>query len=213
MPHFRKQVLRDICGWDAWNVTEDADLGLRLARLGHRVESFAAVTREEAPISLSAWLGQRRRWQKGWMQTICTHLANPARFVRELGLFRALLCAGTMLGMALGGLTGPVFAVAFWRAALGGNLLQPESLGEIAISTLALLLFTGGLAAGYGPMLLGMSRRKLWHLLPWLLASPAYYILGSYASWRGLLELCTRPFHWQKTRHGVSRGRAVQPGI
>lgn len=211
--HFRKQVLRDICGWDAWNVTEDADLGLRLARLGHRVESFAAVTREEAPISLSAWLGQRRRWQKGWMQTICTHLANPARFVRELGLFRALLCAGTMLGMALGGLTGPVFAVAFWRAALGGNLLQPESLGEIAISTLASLLFIGGLAAGYGPMLLGMSRRKLWHLLPWLLASPAYFILGSYASWRGLFELCTRPFHWQKTRHGVSRGRAVRPGI
>ena len=207
--HFRTRILRDICGWDAWNVTEDADLGLRLARLGYQVESFAAVTREEAPISLGAWLGQRQRWQKGWMQTLCTHLADPLRFVRELGLYRALLCAGTMLGMALGGLTGPVFALAFWRAALGERLLQPESLGEIAISTLALCLFTGGLAAGLGPLVLGMWRRGLWPFWPWLILLPLYYALGSYASWRGLIELCTRPFHWQKTQHGVSKRRAT----
>ncbi len=34
--HFRTRNLRQIGGWDPYNVTEDADLGLRLARLGYR---------------------------------------------------------------------------------------------------------------------------------------------------------------------------------
>jgi cellulose synthase/poly-beta-1,6-N-acetylglucosamine synthase-like glycosyltransferase len=66
--HFRTADLRRVDGWDPWNVTEDADLGLRLARHGMKVGVIASTTQEEAPARLQAWLRQRRRWMKGWMR-------------------------------------------------------------------------------------------------------------------------------------------------
>jgi glycosyltransferase XagB len=68
--HFRTEVLREVCGWDAWNVTEDADLGLRLARFGYGVGILPSSTQEEAPALIDAWLKQRRRWSKGWMRPV-----------------------------------------------------------------------------------------------------------------------------------------------
>ena len=88
--HFRTSVLREICGWDAWNVTEDADLGLRLARQGYRVDILRSCTQEEAPARLDAWLTQRRRWSKGWMQTFITLTRDPRRVALELGAANAV---------------------------------------------------------------------------------------------------------------------------
>ncbi len=68
--HFRTALLRRMVGWDAWNVTEDADLGLRFARFGYEVHAIDAATYEDAPVTLSAWLGQRSRWMKGWMRLV-----------------------------------------------------------------------------------------------------------------------------------------------
>ena len=83
--HFRTSVLREVGGWDAWNVTEDADLGFRLARFGYRSVTFDSTTSEEAPIRFKAWLGQRSRWMKGWMQTWGVHMREPRRLWREAG--------------------------------------------------------------------------------------------------------------------------------
>jgi glycosyltransferase XagB len=66
--HFRVEMLRKLGGWDAWNVTEDADIGMRLARFGYYAETLPSVTYEEAPAKLKDFLGQRRRWCKGWYQ-------------------------------------------------------------------------------------------------------------------------------------------------
>ncbi len=79
IPHFRAEVLRRVGGWDAWNVTEDADLGLRLARFGRRVGALDSDTYEEAPADFRDWFGQRRRWLKGWMQTLAVHTRAPRR--------------------------------------------------------------------------------------------------------------------------------------
>ena len=83
--HFRTAVLREVGGWDAWNVTEDADLGFRLARFGYRSVTFDSTTNEEAPIRFRAWLGQRSRWMKGWMQTWGVHMREPRRLRRQAG--------------------------------------------------------------------------------------------------------------------------------
>ena len=104
--HFRTPILRRVGGWDAWNVTEDADLGLRLARCGYGVEALASATHEEAPARLAAWLGQRRRWLKGWMQTLAVHFRDPGRFVAELGAKRALAAFALMAVVVLGPLVG-----------------------------------------------------------------------------------------------------------
>ena len=83
--HFRTSALRRVGGWDAWNVTEDADLGIRLARFAYRTVDLPSSTHEEAPRSLGAWMRQRTRWMKGYMQTCVTHSRHPVRLGRELG--------------------------------------------------------------------------------------------------------------------------------
>ena len=210
MPHFRTSVLRQVKGWDAWNVTEDADLGLRLARWGYSVETLDATTLEEAPVTLEAWLGQRRRWHKGWMQTIATHLRDPARLVADLGFVRAVFTAAMMLGMVMGPLVGPFFTVLMIYEALCGDMMQPQTAFEICASSLACFVFVAGVWAMLWPAVLGIRHRHLWHLLPWLALLPIYFVLGSIAAWQGLFELCTKPFHWQKTAHGVTKTARAQ---
>jgi glycosyltransferase XagB len=104
MPHFRVDILRRIGAWDAWNVTEDADLGMRLSRAGYRCRTIEATTWEEAPNNFGAWLRQRTRWLKGWMQTYLVHMRRPGDLARRLGprgfvTFQLLL--GGMVASAL----------------------------------------------------------------------------------------------------------------
>ena len=205
--HFRTALLRACGGWDAWNVTEDADLGLRLARFGLRVETLAASTMEEAPVTLRAWLGQRQRWQKGWVQTLMVHFRAPGVLVHELGWLRALATLGLAGGMVAGPLLGPGFAALTLWLAVYGTLLSPQTAFEIVASTLACFVWLAGICASLLPAVLGMRRRGLAALWPWLALLPVYYLLVSLAAWQGLAELFTRPFHWQKTAHGVSKMR------
>ncbi len=83
--HFPRAVLEGAGSWDPYNVTEDADLGIRLARLDWRVRTNPSTTWEEAPTEFRSWLHQRTRWIKGWMQTYLVHMRNPPRTWRELG--------------------------------------------------------------------------------------------------------------------------------
>ncbi|MGC2222991.1 MAG: glycosyltransferase family 2 protein, partial [Methylocella sp.] len=99
--HFRTEILREMCGWDAWNVTEDADLGLRLARFGYDTGILPSSTLEEAPARIDAWLRQRRRWSKGWMQTFITLTRDPRRLVAELGAANTLALVLTMTTLVI----------------------------------------------------------------------------------------------------------------
>jgi len=209
--HFRTDVLRRVGGWDAWNVAEDADLGLRLARFGVRVATFDSDTDEEAPANLGQWLAQRRRWHKGWLQTALVHSRHPGRFLRELGPFRAWCAASLMAGAVLGAMLGPFFtAYTLWRCAYG-DLLAPRTLFQSAASTMTVAVLIAGLVSILAPAAVGLRRRGLDRLLwatPLLLA---YYCLISLAAWLALFELCHRPFHWAKTEHGARRGRPPAP--
>jgi glycosyltransferase XagB len=207
--HFRIETLRKVGGWDAWNVTEDADLGIRLAVAGARVGTLASETREEAPAELAAWFRQRVRWQKGWMQTLIVHSRRPVRFVRALGLRNALAALAMIGGATLGGLLGPpLFFAALWRA-LSGQLGSADVWrlgGDVAIYLLAL----SGLMTAVIPGLTSMRRRRI-AASPTILATlPVYFGLICLATWAALFDLAIRPFHWSKTVHGRRRatGRA-----
>src|SRR6185437_2195591 len=111
--HFRTDVLREVGGWDSHNVTEDADLGFRLARFGYRSVTFSSTTFEEAPIAFGAWLRQRTRWMKGWVQTWLVHMRRPWRLWREAGpsaFFTLNLIVG---GNVLTALVYPILIYAF----------------------------------------------------------------------------------------------------
>jgi glycosyltransferase XagB len=203
--HFRTAALRDICGWDAWNVTEDADLGIRLSRLGYRIADLPSSTLEEAPITLRAWMKQRTRWMKGYVQTCCVHSRQPGRALSELGFWRFLGALSITLGRVLSALGYPFFTGLFAASCLRGSPVTSSALWDAAWFAQSLTLFVSGVAAIFIPALVALSRRKLWRLLPWVLLLPIYYALVSLAAWRSLFELVTAPFHWNKTSHGLAR--------
>ena len=209
--HFRVETLRRVGAWDAWNVTEDADLGMRLAFAGARVGALASSTAEEATADFAAWFRQRMRWQKGWMQTLIVHSRRPLSFARALGRSRALAALALIGGSTFGGLFGPpLFLAAAWRAVSGqlGAATVWQIVGDVAIYLLAL----SGLMTMAIPGLTAMRRRQI-AARPSILATlPLYYALICVATWAAVFDLAIRPFHWAKTEHGVRRiGQAPPP--
>jgi cellulose synthase/poly-beta-1,6-N-acetylglucosamine synthase-like glycosyltransferase len=205
--HFRTVALRRAGAWDAWNLTEDADLGIRLARFGARVATFDSDTYEEAPASFSAWLGQRRRWQQGWLQTTLVHSRNPVRIVRELGAARAFGVFGLIGGAVFGGLLGPFLtALTLWRAAFD-DLLAPATPFESFVGIMTIEMLLGGFAAILIPAILGLRERRLTRFAWTLTLLPVYYCLISIATWLAVCDLFWHPFFWRKTQHGVGRHR------
>ena len=162
--HFRTAALRRVGGWDAWNVTEDADLGLRLARFGYQVGAFDSETFEEVPAAVPALLRQRTRWIKGWMQTLFINGRNPRRLVRELG-FLSAACMVISLGSAvLGALFWPLFGLLLLRNVVLDSLPVPQGTGEFLHSTLWCFNAFFGAFAVFGAIGIGMRRQKLGQL-------------------------------------------------
>ena len=198
--HFRTATLRRVGGWDAWNVAEDADLGVRLARFGARVGALDSETVEEAPTEFGNWFRQRTRWQKGWMQTMIVHTRQPARYFRQMGFWRGVAALTLIGGAVATGLLGPAFLLmALWRGV-------SETMGEVPVSRLAdvytYILTLTGLEVVAIPALVAMRRRGVRPYRRALLGLPLYYALVSAATWAALFELIVRPFHWHKTAHG-----------
>jgi glycosyltransferase XagB len=203
--HFRTAVLRRVGGWDAWNVAEDADLGLRLARYGRRVATFASDTAEEAPVALGQWLRQRRRWKKGWLQTAIVHARHPRRVVRELGWRGAAFAFSHIGGAVLGGLLGPALTLsALYRLATGVWPTPSTSASNLA-AVASFLLLVWGCAALLTPPFLALQARGHRDWLWAIGLLPLYYCLISFAAWWAVLDLVVAPHRWLKTAHGVAR--------
>jgi len=205
--HIRTATLRRVGGWDAWNVTEDADLGLRLARFGARVGALDSETVEEAPNEFANWFRQRSRWQKGWMQTMIVHTREPRRYFRELGFKKGVAGLTLIAGTVMTGLFGPFFLVeAIWRG-------FSESMSQAPVSRLAdvytYILMLTGVQAVVLPALVAMRKRGMRDYGRALLYMPLYYALVSAATWMALYELIVRPFHWHKTSHGRPKPQAA----
>jgi glycosyltransferase XagB len=203
--HFRTQVLRRVGGWDAWNVTEDADLGLRLARFGVRVAALDSDTYEEQPVTFRRWFNQRRRWHKGWLQTALVHSRSPIRLTRELEPIRALSAGALIGGAILGGLFGPPLTLwTIWRV-MFGDLLNPHTFWDAMSAGMTGSVLLPGVAVVLASAVLGLRARQL-HRLGWALALlPVYYCLICVAAWLSLIDFSRRPYHWSKTEHGLAR--------
>ena len=198
-------MLRDLHGWDAWNVTEDADLGIRLALAGYAVGDLPSHTLEEAPIRWRPWLRQRVRWIKGFLQTSLTHGRAPVETFRRLGFLQGL-CALTLVpGTALSAMLYPICLCLAVRDFLLREIPAAPSFWQNLPTGLALTLFGAGLVALTLPAALGCARRG-WRDLAWFVpALPIYFFLVSLAAWLALFELVRAPNRWNKTEHGLAR--------
>ena len=201
--HFRSEILTAISGWDSFNVTEDADLGVRLARQGHRVLPIDSSTYEEAVPTLKGWTRQRSRWVKGYMQTALVHLRAPVRFVRAVGMLPFLGFVVFVLGAVMTSLLAPLF----WILAIVLGIVGSEALlGPYGTAVVGTSYFS--LIAGNGVLtllaMLAPLKRRWFRLAPYGATVFAYWLLISAAAYKALWQLCSCPHYWEKTEHGFA---------
>jgi len=212
--HFRTAILRKVGSWDAYNVTEDADLGMRLARMGYCCSTVNSTTYEEAPARTGAWLRQRTRWFKGWMQTWFTHMQAPGRLLSDLGPLGFISFQLVVGGNALAALMHPVFLIGLVVAAFSG---APPWRDDGVAGTILLPLYGITAACGYlvsaGLGAAGLWRRGLLSTAWVLTLTPLHWLLLSLAAWRALYQLVAAPYEWEKTEHGLAKTSRLNPDL
>ena len=198
--HFRLSTLRQLGGWDAFNVTEDADLGARLARRGLRSAVNTSFTLEDAPVALKSWMGQRTRWMKGWMQTYLVHNRRPRHLLADLGWRQTLMFQVILLGMILAPLLHGGFLLGL-ALLYGTGLLDWPRMDAWAILCITTLLI--GQTAAIATNIVGLHRIGQKSLWVTQLSVPIYWLLIAWATLRALFELAIWPYYWFKTPHSI----------
>jgi len=207
--HFRLDVLRELRAWDPFNVTEDADLGIRMTQKGYRVAVIDATTYEEANVSHWNWIRQRSRWIKGYMQTFLVHTRRPIHLIRTVGPLGTLGFVFFIGGTMMSGLLNPIFwaIFAFWA-------ITETSAFDVIFPPVLLYMSLFNLIAGNGLfiylMMIAPIRRRWMRLTPYGLTVVWYWVMMSVAAWKGFWQLVTNPFFWEKTQHGLSKHTAQQ---
>lgn len=199
--YFRRKHLEDVSGWDAHNVTEDADLGIRLFRFGYRAEYLPSTTWEEANSRPISWVRQRSRWLKGFMMTWAVHARRPKSLYGDLGIISGSYVHILLLGGIVSYLSIPVF----WAVLAGmfGLDLKTHLGGADWLWNAAFV----SMLAGQGVMLtaafLAASEPGKRHLIPWVPTLIFYWPLGALAGFKALIEMVFAPHYWDKTEHGA----------
>jgi cellulose synthase/poly-beta-1,6-N-acetylglucosamine synthase-like glycosyltransferase len=210
--HFRVDGLRRLGGWDPFNVTEDADLGIRASAMGMRVGVIDSTTFEEANTSVPNWIRQRSRWIKGYLQTTLVHLRRPVHLVRVAGVRQAVSFLFLVAGTPATFLAVPpmyalfVASLVLDRGALAG--LMPGWTLWISLANLGV-----GSALMVQLSMMGALKRRRFDLALWGLLNPLYWVLHSIAAYKALWQLMTRPHYWEKTQHGLTTMSAQEPAV
>lgn len=201
--HIRRQVLEQVGAWDPHNVTEDADLGVRLHRLGYRTWILDSVTYEEANSDFINWIKQRSRWYKGYLQTWLVHLRDPSRLWREVGPAGVFGFNAVVGATPLVALLNPLLWIVF-LAWFAGRLGVVEALFPPWLLYPAIACALLGNALAFARMAVSVGKAGHSDLLPWLLLMPVYWMMMSLAAIRALAQLLVSPWRWEKTTHGLS---------
>ncbi len=207
--HFKTDVLRGLGAWDPYNVTEDADLGMRMHKAGWRTAVIDSTTYEEANSRLYNWIRQRSRWIKGYVQTYLVHMRHPLTLWRELGtrgfLSFQLVVGGTFFVLLVNPLVW--LLTALWFATHWAVIQQifPAPIFYLG----AIALFFGNFTFAYLNMA-GSLKRGYHGMVRYGLLSPLYWVLMSVAAWKGFLQLFYAPSYWEKTTHGLSGHGAAE---
>lgn len=199
---FRRSILEKLSGWDAHNVTEDADLGIRLARHGYVTELIPTVTFEEANCRAWPWVKQRSRWLKGFLITWMVHMRSPGALMRDLGFIRFLGVQTLLLATFVQFACAPLLW-SFWIAFAGyphpvGLVLGMPVLQAMAVAFLASEVINLSISA------IAVSHRSHRHLMGYVFTLPLYFPMAAMSAYKALKELVAEPFYWDKTEHGIA---------
>lgn len=206
--HFKMHILRSVQAWDPYNVTEDADLGVRFTQLGYHVSVVNSTTYEEANSRVGNWIRQRSRWIKGYMQTWLVHMRHPLRLYKSLGHVGFWGFQFFIGGAVLSAFIAPVVfgMFIFWLITQTSALEAIFPAPILYISLFNLLMGNGFLI--YLSML-SVFKRHYYSLTPYAITMPVYWLLMSVAAYKALWQLIHKPFFWEKTVHGLATGEHV----
>jgi cellulose synthase/poly-beta-1,6-N-acetylglucosamine synthase-like glycosyltransferase len=202
--HIRADLLREVGAWDPFNVTEDADLGIRLARRGYRSTTVASTTLEEANSDPINWARQRSRWNKGYMQTALIHLRSPRLLASELGRRGFFGFCVLLVGTPLLALITPMawlLSAVWW---LGAPDFIPQIFPTWLLDVSIANLVGGNFFTLYANLVSVRELRKP-HLLPAVLTMPLYWVLMAVGGIKAFVQLITAPSYWEKTAHGLDQ--------
>jgi cellulose synthase/poly-beta-1,6-N-acetylglucosamine synthase-like glycosyltransferase len=201
--YFRTKAIRDLGGWDPYNVTEDADLGIRIARKKLRTSMLNSYTYEEANTKVWNWIRQRSRWIKGYIQTYLVHMRHPRKLRADLGWRKFALFQLTLGSSIFVVLVNPILWLTTALTILTPAIF-PFSLVDPLFYVCLFNLVVGN-AFFLTTQVIAAAKERKYSLIPFALLVPIYWALISFAGWKGAIQLLTKPFYWEKTRHGISK--------
>jgi hypothetical protein len=202
--HFKFEYLIELGGWDPFNVTEDADLGVRAYDKGYKVAIINSTTYEEANNEMFNWVRQRSRWIKGYMQTHLVHMRNPVKLWKKLG-WRGFLGFNFFIGATpITFLVYPLL-LAIFLCYVMFDLTSIRSFFPDWVLFMSIInLMVGNILMIYVNMM-AVFKRRYYELILFAIANPVYWLLHSWAAYKGLYQLIVKPFYWEKTTHGLSK--------
>lgn len=203
--HFKASVLKELKGWDSFNVTEDCDLGVRLAKKGYRTAIMDSITLEEANSSATNWFWQRTRWIKGYVQTYFVHMRNPLLFLTGSKKAHLLTFQLVVGGKVLSTLINPLLWILtvlyfLFRAHLGTFI---ESFFPLPVLYMGAFSFIIGNFLYMYYYMIGCVRHGHFSLVKYVFLVPIYWLAMSTAAWVAVYKFLTKPHHWFKTQHGL----------
>jgi len=202
--HFKLDKLIELGGWDPFNVTEDADLGLRAYSKGYKVSIVNSTTYEEANNEPFNWIRQRSRWIKGYMQTYLVHMRNPVKLIKKVG-WKGFLGFNFFIGATpLTFLIYPVLLFIFFTYVIFDFAFITQLFPNWVLFIAIFNLLVGNVLMVYINMM-AVFKRRFYELILFSLANPVYWILHSISAYKGLYQLVVNPFFWEKTNHGLSK--------
>ena len=203
--HFRTHILRSVGAWDPFNVTEDADLGLRLARQNYQIQMLDSKTYEEANVQLGNWVHQRARWFKGFLQTWLVYMRDPRSLRKQIGWDGLWAVNATIFGTFFSSIVHPIFTLLLiyqLHRELAGTAIRSTLVTGILGLSLAVIAISYGTALYAGYLVSKKRRSGSWSTL---LTMPIYWLLMGLAAWLSVKQFIFQPFHWNKTKHGLSK--------
>ncbi len=207
--HFRMDKLRELGNWDPFNVTEDADLGIRANARGYRVGILNSTTYEEANKELGNWINQRSRWLKGYLMTFLVHNRHPIKFIKKVG-FKGWLTLQLFIG---GSVITQLAAPFFWVLFIGWLLNYFSFLTLFYDSFLIKMSLVNLLFGNFLIIYLAsiaVFKRNYHELILYVILNPFYYFMQSIAAWKAFYQLFSNPFYWEKTQHGLTSSEVAE---
>ena len=206
--HFKTSILKDLQGWDPFNVTEDCDLGTRLFKMGYKTSVIDSETLEEANSNVNSWLKQRSRWIKGYIQTYLVHMREPLNFIRTYkhhALLFQLIVGMRMVFILINPVLWLMTTLYFTMYPVFGVFIESLYPWYIFYPAVFCLIFAN--FTYFYSYMVASAKKDKWELIQYIFLIPFYWLLTSVSAIKAFYQLLTIPYYWEKTKHGLHLGK------